>query len=179
IVLSRANPRPALPAVTVVGDATDAVAVKKAVSGADAVVTLVAAPQGAEPGTVRSDATRTLLEVLETDPVPHLVAVSALGGRDSRDRQSRLARWVYARAVGPERLAEVDRQEDLIREADVVATVVRPPRLDNGPSSGYRFVTGKAGASIRLHRADLARLLADLATGPVPAATRFLIAASK
>lgn len=161
------------------GNATDPEVAARVIAGADAVITMVAARRDAAAGTVRSDATRALLAALaDADPAPHLVVVSALGGRASRDQQSRTARWVYGKAVGPERLAEVDRQEELIVASGLPATVVRPPRLDDRPASGYREVAGKASVSLRLHRRDLADCLADLALAPPPVAPRFLTIAS-
>ncbi|WP_147375572.1 NAD(P)-binding oxidoreductase [Jiangella rhizosphaerae] len=161
------------------GDATDVGSVFSAIKDADVVITMVAASRMAEPGTVRSDATRALLAALaQSGADSHLVAVSALGGHGSADQLSRAARWIYRRVVGADRLAEVDRQEELIRSSGIPATIVRPPRLDDRPASGYQEVTGKASSSLRLHREDLADCLADLATNPPPTALRFLTIAS-
>ncbi|MBG0814591.1 NAD(P)-dependent oxidoreductase [Planomonospora sp. ID82291] len=145
------------------GDATDPAAVRDAVAAAEAVVTLVAAPRGEAPGTVRSQATGVLLSAArEAAPGAHLVLVSALGGAASAGQLSWFGRMIYAAAVGRERLAEVDRQERLVTGATLPATLVRPPKLDDGPATGALEVTGRVGASQSLHRADLAAFLADV-----------------
>ncbi|GIN02059.1 hypothetical protein Pve01_37170 [Planomonospora venezuelensis] len=145
------------------GDATDPAAVRGAVSGAEAVITLVAAPGRGAPGTVRSQATGVLLSAArEAAPGAHLVLVSALGGTASAGQLSWFGRMVYAAAVGRERLAEVDRQERLVAGAALPATLVRPPKLDDGPATGALEVTGRVRASQSLHRADLAGFLADV-----------------
>lgn len=77
-----------------------------------------------------------------TGGTKRLIVVSALGGRGSSAQQTRLARWGYRRAVGGARFAEVDRQEELVTAAGIPATVVRPPRLDDQPTSGHRVITG-------------------------------------
>ncbi len=156
------------------GDATDPGAVTDAVAGADVVLTLVAARRQEPPGRVRSDATRAVLDAIDrVAPGAHLVAVSALGGQASRDQQTAPARLLYPRVVGAERLAEVDRQEALVAEWGGPATVVRPPKLDDRTATGYREATGPLGLSATLHRADLARYLADTAAGLRPTGTHF------
>nr|BFE84348.1 hypothetical protein GCM10020093_069490 [Planobispora longispora] len=145
------------------GDATDPAAVRGAVSAAEAVITLVAAPRGDAPGTVRSQATGVLLSAAqEVAPGAHLVLVSALGGAASAGQLSRFGRMIYAAAVGRERLAEVDRQERLVTGTALSATLVRPPKLDDEPATGILEVTGRVKASQSLHRADLAKFLADV-----------------
>lgn len=162
-----------------VGDATDPAVVAEAVDRAQVVITLVAAPVGTAPLRVRSQATKVLLEAIsKATACEHLIAVSALGGSGSLRQLTRPARWVYRMSIGAERLAEVDRQEDLIASSGLAATVVRPPRLDDRPGSGYRVVSGGVGLSAVMHREDLARCLAGLATGVAPTGTRFMTVVS-
>lgn len=150
---------------TIIGDATDSEVVAHAIDNADTVITLVAAAATEKHvGTVRSDATRVLVNLLSQHTKPcRLVAVSALGGSQSINQLTRPARWVYSRAVGKERFAEVDLQESLIANSRLPFTVVRPPRLDNKPGSGYEVTSGSVGISASLHRSDLAQCLSDLA----------------
>lgn len=179
--LARARPEGPAPAARwLTGDATDPETVAEAVSGAEVAITLVAARTGTAPGSVRSEATAVLLDVLkDSDSLRHLVVVSALGGSGSRRQLGLAARWVYRMAVGNERLVEVDRQEGLVAASGLRATVVRPPKLDDRPSSGYRKVTGGVGMSASLHRSDLAHCLADLALGEAPTGLTYLTVASK
>jgi uncharacterized protein YbjT (DUF2867 family) len=169
-----------LPATWIDGDATDPGAVRAVVDGADAVISLVAAPPSEPVGTVRSTATRTLLEAAAAvQSRPAILVVSALGGSLSRRQQTAPARWVYARAVGSERFAEVDRQESILIDSGIPATVVRPPKLDDRPGSGYRETSQRVGVVARMSRADLAQCLADMAAEGRPDALRFATVVSR
>lgn len=145
------------------GDATIGRDVEKAVCEADVVVSLVASPLSEEVGTVRSDATRTILDALEVQrPHAALVVVSALGGVRSETQLSWMAKKVYAKAVGRERFAEVDKQEDLVTGSDLTSILVRPPRLDSKPGTGPTVPGKSVGVSAILHREDLASALAEV-----------------
>ncbi|WP_205874169.1 NAD(P)-dependent oxidoreductase [Mycobacterium camsae] len=161
------------------GDATDQMAVTDAVGAADAVITLVAPRRDGDVGTVRSDATKVLLSaVADVATDAHLIVVSALGGAASAGRLSWFGRLVYTRAVGRERLTEVDRQEELIAGCELRITVVRPPRLDDESASTPIEVAGRVGSRQTLHRSDLAHYLcAEVARRPT--ATRWVTLVSE
>jgi uncharacterized protein YbjT (DUF2867 family) len=57
--------------------------------------------------------------------------------------------------------------EDILVASGLDWTVVRPPRLMSGPATGKTVVGSDVATSMRsqLDRADLARILVDLATG--------------
>jgi uncharacterized protein YbjT (DUF2867 family) len=154
---------PAGPWRVLTGDASDLEAVTDAVTGAQAVVLLVGAPAGTPPALARSTATRVVVDAIRAAaPGAHLITVSAVGGEASIAQLSWFGRMIYRRVVGNERLAEVTRQEEIIATASITATVVRPPKLDDGPATGARAVT-RVRTSATLHRADLADFLLEAA----------------
>jgi putative NADH-flavin reductase len=146
----------------VTGDAADPAALKAAMDGADAVVSLVGVPRGERIGTARSDAARIMVETLTAAGPRRLVVVTALGGSASIGQLGLLGRIIYRRVIGKERLVEVDRQESLISSSPLDWTLVRPPRLVDGAPSGYRVAgSGRLASGITLTRADLAAALVD------------------
>lgn len=162
------------------GSATNSAAVAETIKSATAIVTLVAAPIGREVGTVRSQSTRALLDALaDARDAAHLIVVGALGGKRNRSQQRAVARWLYPTIVGAKRLSEVDLQEQLLETVSLPVTLVRPPRLDDRPGTGAIEITTPVGLSARLHRADLAQKLADLAMGPPPVAPRAVTLVSR
>ena len=146
-----------------VGDALDDKAVDLAVSGAEAVVSLLGAPLGQPVGEVRSKGTANVMSAMSRHGARRLVAVSAVGGRRSADQLGAVTRRVYRRTIGPDRLAEVDRLEDLVVGSDLDWTLVRAPRLVDKQTKGRPRATDAArvGMSSTLSRADLAAVLVD------------------
>lgn len=83
-----------------------------------------------EPGTALSTGTANILAAMAKHGVRRLILVSSLGAGDSRGQGSLLARGlqkVLLRHV----LDDKTRQEALIANSNVVATVFRPPQLTN------------------------------------------------
>ena len=77
-----------------------------------------------------------------------------------------MARWLLPRIIGAERLAEAERQEQIIADSLLAWTILRPARLVDGPSSQrYRLGTDlRTGLSSQTRRADLATALLDQLT---------------
>lgn len=146
-----------------VGDALDAAAVDAAVDGCDAVVSLLAARLDQPVGTVRSQGTENVIAAMRRHGVRRLVAVSAVGGRRSTAQMGAVTRWLYRRKIGAERLAEVDRLEDLVVGTDLVWTLVRPPRLVDEQPDGRPTASAMARVSLssKLSRTDLADILVE------------------
>ncbi len=145
------------------GDALDPNAVKRAVDGADAVISALGVRLGQSPGTLRSDGTRNIVDALLAVGVNRFVTVSTIGVGDSRDRLSLFARFLLPRIIGAERMNEAERQEQIIRQADLRWTILRPPRLVDSPiASRYTIGTDlKTGLNSKIARADLATALLD------------------
>jgi len=145
------------------GDVLDAEAVSLAVNGADAVISVLGVRLGQTPGTVRSQGTRHIVNALHAAGVKRFISVSSVGAGDSRDRLSLAARFLLPRIIGSQRLSEAERQEDIIRAADLEWTVLRPARLVDGAGTGrYRIGTAlHTGMGSRVTRSDLASALLD------------------
>lgn len=95
--------------------------------------------------------------------VPRLVSVSSVGVGDNVSAQSRPARLLWPRIVGPDRLAEAERAEAAVRESGLDWTLVRPPRLvDGGPGPVTVGPAEPARLGSRIPRGNLARVLLDL-----------------
>lgn len=156
----------ALPgAETVQGDVRDGEAVATALAGVDAVISCLGVRLGQPIGTIRSAGTRSLVAAMSQVGPRRLVKVSAVGVGTSKPRQSRMARMMWPRIVGADRLAEADLAERAVFASELEWTIVRPPRLVDATTPG-RVEVGpdlRTGFSSQLARLDLARLLVDLA----------------
>jgi putative NADH-flavin reductase len=151
------------------GDVGDAARVSDAVRGHDAVVSAlgVAKPLNADPIVV--DGIRNTLRAMQEHGVRRLVYLSFIGVTDSRPDAGFLVRYVARHPLRHE-IADHETKEALIRASDVDWTIVRAPKLTNGPATdAYRDGTAIAARSIfpTLSRADVAgfmlRQLADRA----------------
>jgi len=131
--------------------------VEAVVRGTGAVIsTLGATVEG--PTTVCTDGVRAILAAMGRQGVRRLLVLSAHGVADSHDRSPYVvAVW----ALRGHRMRDKETMEELIRAADIDATIVRLPALTEGPRTGrYRTGTGVAipiTGSIR--RADVADFL--------------------
>lgn len=148
------------------GDVLDPRAVADAVEGADVALSALGVRLGQPPGMVRSEGTRHIVRALEAAGISRFVSVSTLGVGDSRQRQSAMARWLLPRIIGAERLAEAERQEQIIADSILGWTILRPARLVDGPAShSYRLGTSlSTGITSQTRRADLATALLDQLT---------------
>jgi len=157
-------------------------AVESAVRGADAVLSGLG-PRRNDPSGVAARGTRALVHAMESTGVRRLVVVSAapIGTVPSPARpyppkhdpgDGLVMRHVLAplvKAVFKERYADLAEMEDLLRASALDWTVVRPPRLTDGPLTGrYRTAYGRnLRRGVRVSRADVAHLM--LATLADPA----------
>lgn len=136
---------------------TDLDAIVPAVEGADAVVSALGA-RGTGPTTVYSDWAGSILPVTAKVGVSRLVAVSA-GGAFSDPGDGPLTRLLIKpllQRAFRDGYADLRLMEDKIRASGTGWTIVRAPRLTNGPRRGrYRTaIDVQVGRSIS--RADLA-----------------------
>jgi len=102
------------------------------VKGAGAVIsTLGATVEG--PTTVCTDGVRAILAAMGRQGVRRLLVLSAHGVGDSHDRSPYVvAVW----ALRGHRMRDKETMEELIRAADIDATIVRLPALTEGPPPG-------------------------------------------
>jgi putative NADH-flavin reductase len=158
----------------VVGNVSQHGAVDEVVRGQDVVISALGT-EAKGPVTVCADGARAVLTAMGSGRPGRLVALSAHGAAESRDRSLYcLAVWLSV----PEKMRDKERMEALIRASDVRWTIVRPPALSNRAHTGaYRTgVDLKIGLTSKVSRADLADFLLREAatpafTGQTPAIT--------
>jgi putative NADH-flavin reductase len=172
------DPRPLgdRPARVVAADlsAADPAAVRSAVAGADAVLSGLGPRSAADAG-ITSRGTRAVIEAMRETGARRLVVVSAAPvgtvpspGRPDPPRHDPGDGFVMRHVLSPaiRRLLRAHYEdlalmEDLIRDSGLDWTVIRPPRLTDGPSTGrYRTAYGRnIRGGVLVSRADVAHLM--------------------
>jgi putative NADH-flavin reductase len=151
------------PEVTVVPvDVTDRAAAADTIRGCDAVVSLLGPGAVRGPTTVRSDATDTIMAAMRETGVRRLVVVTAAGhSTDGDGPATRIVLKPLLSALLRHSFADMRRTEQIVRGSGLDWTLVRPPRLTDGPHTGtYRTsVDRNVRGGLRLSRADLADFL--------------------
>jgi len=144
------------------GDGRNLEDIRRAVRGQDAVISIVA-PEGRGPTTVVSDVARAELTAMREAGVRRIVtvSVSAIEGRRPWILIN-LVRWILRKPY-----ADFARMEQLVASSGLDWTIVRPPYLSNGPTTGrVRREAGRkdlAHGPYHISRGDLAATLLDLA----------------
>jgi len=144
------------------GDGRNLDDMRRAMRGQDAVISIVAS-EGFGATTVMSDVMCSEVAAMREAGVRRLVvvSVSAIEGRRPWILIN-LVRWILRKPY-----ADFGRMERLVRSSGLDWTIVRPPRLTNGPATGS--VRSEAGVKelrrgpYRITRADLAATLLNLA----------------
>jgi len=165
-------------AAVVSGDGRNLADVRRAVHGQDVVISIVSS-EGLGPTTVVSEVVRAALAAMREAGVRRLVVVSVSAIEGSRPWFFiQLVRWILRKPY-----ADFARMEALVRSSGLDWTIVRPPRLTNGPATGR--VRSVAGVKELRHgpytisRADLAATLVDLAGGSTHAGGILLVSAAR
>ena len=150
---------------TVVGDVADAAAVAAAVQGSDAVVSaLGGTPLTHDPAVIAG--VQHIVHAMEAHGVRRLIYLSFIGVRESRSAVGVVLRFVAPIPLRNE-IADHEAKEAIVKASGLDWTIVRPPKLTNGPRTG----TYRSGENIstwkpvpQLSRADLADfMLTELA----------------
>ncbi|WP_396454818.1 NAD(P)-dependent oxidoreductase, partial [Actinomadura sp.] len=142
-------------------DVMDPAAIEEAVKGRDAVLSALGTREGRAPTTVCADGTRSITTAMTAAGADRFVLVSASGlhagpGDDPFTRF--VVKPLILQPLLRHAFADMRAAEDITRGSGLHWTIVRPPRLTNGPGNGrYRKAVDRnvlGGASIA--RADLA-----------------------
>ena len=124
---------------TVTGDALDANAVTRALTGVDVVIQTLGVTAGPEflfkPVRLFSVATRVLVAAMEETGVRRLICVTGLGAGDSRDRGGMLYNTAFHLFLGRV-YADKDVQERIVRNSKLDWMIARPGILTRGPMTG-------------------------------------------
>ncbi|HZD38101.1 MAG TPA: NAD(P)H-binding protein [Actinomycetes bacterium] len=152
----------------------DAAALEPTVQGADAVLSGLGPRSRSEAG-IASRGTRPIVEAMRATGSRRLVVVSAapIGTVPSPGNPNppkhdpgdgffmRHLGAPFARTAFREHYADLALMEDILRDSGLDWTVVRPPRLTDGPRTGaYRTAEGRnLRGGFRVSRADVADLM--------------------
>jgi putative NADH-flavin reductase len=152
-------------------DIMDPAAIEGAVKGRDAVLSALGTREGRAPTSVCADGTRSITTAMTATGADRFVLVSA-SGLHAGPGDDPVTRFVVKPLILQPLLkyafTDMRAAEALTRASGLRWTIVRPPRLTNGPGNGrYRKAADRnvlGGASIA--RADLAAALLDVVDDP-------------
>jgi putative NADH-flavin reductase len=154
-------------ALTVVeGDAYSGGGVTEAVAGSDAVVSVLGQTSDG-PDDLLAVAGDHVLDAMAETGVDRLVTLVGAGVRDEGESVSFSGRVMgtVLKFVAREVLADAETHVERVRASDTRWTVVRAPRLTNGPGTGeYRAGDIELGFD-SISRADTARFVLDVVEG--------------
>ncbi|HEY8357898.1 MAG TPA: SDR family oxidoreductase [Ramlibacter sp.] len=120
-----------------IGDARDEAALRQAIKGQDAVVSVLGTPPSPfKEVTLLSTATRALVNAMQAEGVSRLVAITGIGAGDSAGHGG----FAFDHLILPLLLrhvyADKNRQEAIIRQSGLDWTLVRPAVLNDKPGKG-------------------------------------------
>jgi len=151
-----ASPHPHLRIIQ--GDVGDATAVRAALPNQDAVVSALGVGTPLKHDLTVIDGVRHIVQAMEAEGPRRLLYLSFIGVPESRGSVGVVLRYIAPIPLREE-IADHEAKETLVRSSTLDWTIVRPPKLTNGPRTGkYR-----SGENVRtwiplptLSRADLA-----------------------
>jgi putative NADH-flavin reductase len=155
--------------VTIVtGDAESRDDVDRALLGADAVVNALG-PSTNKPAEVRrtTRAIRNILSAMELHGVRRLVSLggAAITARDEKKPLSGRVTSAVVRLLARHVVAAKQAEYEILVTSSVDWTVVRPPRVIDGPATGH-YIAGDTLAGRSITRGDLARFMVDQIEDP-------------
>jgi len=155
---------------TIRSDVLDPPSLAGSVDDADAVVSALGTPRGKEPTTVYSAGVGNILDAMHMAGVRRFIGVSALPvtPRAEVSALERLVVYPILYRFFGEGYADMARMEQVLRSSEMDWTVVRPPRLTDGPATGrYRTaVNNHLPRGRTISRADLAAAMLGLIDDP-------------
>ncbi|MBK5937526.1 SDR family oxidoreductase [Halorhodospira halophila] len=161
-VLARSADRvPELPGVeVVVGDVLDPEAVGRTLYDCDGAVIALGQTRR-NPPRLCSEGARVIVDAMQQQGVPRVVAISAMGVGDSYAQVSVVFRLLI-RTLMKELMTDKERLEWILRDSDRDWVVVRPGRLTHRPARGqWRAGTDRETGAGSVSRADVATFLLD------------------
>jgi putative NADH-flavin reductase len=148
------------PALTMVqGNVADAAAVERALMGQDAVLCALGAVTPVRRDLTLVTGVENIVRAMERSGPRRLIYLSFLGVRGGREQLSLLGKYVVAPLILRNVVADHEAKESIITRSSLDWTIVRPPRLTNGPRTGfYRHGSDIKAASVvpMISRADVA-----------------------
>ena len=139
------------------GDVLDPAAVEAAVTGQEAVFCTIGT--GTSRTTLREDATRNIVQAMESTGVERLICMSSLGVGDSRANLGFFTKHIIVGIFLRHAFADHERQETVVKQTSLKWTIVRPTQLKDTPRTGdYRHGFPPTARDIKgwISRADVA-----------------------
>jgi putative NADH-flavin reductase len=145
------------------GDITDVAAVERALFGQDAVFCTLGAATPLKRDQTLVKGVDNIVRAMQRGGPRRLIYLSFLGVRGGREQLSLLGRYVVAPFILRNIVADHEAKENIISQSRLDWTIIRPPRLTNGPSTGGAYRHGidiKASSVIpMISRADVAHFM--------------------
>jgi putative NADH-flavin reductase len=143
------------------GDVADTAAVEGALPGHDAVISVLGNSPPLKPDPALVNGIRQIVRAMERNGPRRLIYLSNLTVREGRKQLGLLFRLLFVPILRAE-LADQEEKESAIRNSTLDWTIVRPPKLTDGPATGsYRHGCDIRATSIipTISRADVADFL--------------------
>jgi putative NADH-flavin reductase len=143
------------------GDVAEMSAVEGALPGHDAVISVLGNSPPLKPDPALVNGVRQIVRAMEYSGPRRLIYLSNLAVREGRKQVGLLFRLIFVPMLRAE-LADQEAKEGAIRSSALDWTIVRPPKLTDGPATGtYRHGCDIRATSIvpMISRADVADFL--------------------
>jgi putative NADH-flavin reductase len=141
------------------GDVMDVASIKPALVGQDAVISTLGAPDRG-PTRVYSEGMTNIMQAMQTSGVRRVLCISASGLEPANLIQKVVAKrllWTFLK----ESYTDLVRMETIVKASSLDWTIVRPPRLSDGPATGvyHDAINKQLTDNWVISRADLADYL--------------------
>ena len=140
------------------GDVLNAAKVEETVAGTDTVVSALG-HTGTSPKDVQTRGTGNIVAAMEKHGVRRLVSLTGAGVRDPRDEPKLVDKAItfLLERLQPDVLGDAIGHAEVIKGSGLEWTIVRGPRLTEGPKKGeYRVGMVGKNSGTQISRADLA-----------------------
>jgi putative NADH-flavin reductase len=162
------------------GDVLQPDSLPVAVEGADAVISALGNGASRGPTRIYSAGVANVLEAMRASGVRRFVAISAapVAPRSEATAAQRLLVLPLLHRIFGSTYSDMRSMEELLGASEAEWTVLRPPRLTNGPATGrYRTShNSNLRGGRRITRADLAAAMLDLLADPAAIRTTIGVA---
>jgi putative NADH-flavin reductase len=144
------------------GELADQAIIERAVSAADAVISVLG-PRGGSKGKPITRGIQNIIEAMKKQGVRRLIISSTLSAKDPNDLPDFKAKALVnlVKLTMHAAYEEIVSVADTVRKSDLDWTIVRLTTLNNNPKSGKVRVgyLGKGEVGLRISRADLAEFM--------------------
>jgi putative NADH-flavin reductase len=140
------------------GDVMNAAQVDEAVRGADAVLSVLGHAKGS-PKNMQTVATENIVAAMKKHGVRRLISLTGAGVKDPQDQPKLVDHAIRGLLVLLQKdvLRDAEQHARVIQQSDLDWTIVRGPRLNEGPRTGtYRVGMIGKNSGTMVSRADLA-----------------------